>query len=392
MLLRRAVPAALAVCALALPSRPASAQSKGLTEVPGIKVGHFTLSEKPTGCTVILTEYGATGGVDVRGGAPGTRETDLLEPRNRVSVVHAVVLSGGSAFGLDAAMGTVRWLEERGHGIDVRVAKVPIVPSAILFDLPLANKPQVRPTADCGYKAAEAANDGPVAEGNVGAGAGATVGKLGFGRSMKAGIGTAAIRMPDGTVVRTIVAVNAVGDIIDPATGRVVAGVRTEDGKGLADARVLLRSGAFLQRRERPAGAAQRQGEAGGGEASGGSRRADARPPSLFDDVGEGMTNTTIGLVATNAPLTKAQAQKVAQMAHDGFARAISPVHTPNDGDTIFALGTGKLDVPTDDGRLSMIGALAAEAMADAIVRAATQATGLPELNLPAARDLPPAK
>jgi len=409
MLLRRLVPAALAVCALALLSRPASAQSKGLTDVPGIKVGHFTLSEKPTGCTVILTEYGATGGVDVRGGAPGTRETDLLEPRNRVSVVHAVVLSGGSAFGLDAAMGTVRWLEERGYGVDVRVAKVPIVPSAILFDLPLANKPQIRPTADCGYKAAEAANDGPVAEGNVGAGAGATVGKMGFGRSMKGGLGTAAIRMPDGTVVGAIVAVNAVGDIIDPATGKVVAGVRTEDGKGLADARVLLRSGAFLQRRERPAGAPQRQGDASAssehghgsdgersrvhpGEASGGSRGADARPPLLFDDVGEGMTNTTIGLVATNAPLTKAQAQKVAQMAHDGFARAISPVHTPSDGDTIFALGTGKLEIPTDDGRLSMIGALAAEAMADAIVRAAKQAVGIPELNLPAARDLAPVK
>lgn len=390
-MLRRLVPAALAICALALHSRPASAQGKGLTEVPGIKVGHFTLSEKPTGCTVILTEYGATGGVDVRGGAPGTRETDLLEPRNRVSVVHAVVLSGGSAFGLDAAMGTMRWLEERGYGVDVRVTKVPIVPSAILFDLPLANKPQVRPTADCGYKAAEAANDGPVAEGNVGAGAGATVGKLGFGRSMKGGLGTAAIRMPDGTVVGAIVAVNAVGDVIDPATGKVVAGVRTEDGKGLADARVLLRSGAFLQRRERPAGAPQRQGDAAAGEASGGPRGADAWP-SLFDQVGEGMTNTTIGLVATNAPLTKAQAQKVAQMAHDGFARAISPVHTPSDGDTIFALGTGKLEIPTDDGRLSMIGALAAEAMADAIVRAAKQAVGIPELNLPAARDLAPVK
>ncbi|MGE0453234.1 MAG: P1 family peptidase [Vicinamibacteria bacterium] len=396
MLLRRAVPVALAVCALALPSRPASAQSKGLTEVPGIKVGHFTLAEKPTGCTVILTEYGATGGVDVRGGAPGTRETDLLEPRNRVSVVHAVVLSGGSAFGLDAASGTVRWLEERGYGIDVRVTKVPIVPSAILFDLPLANKPQVRPTADCGYKAAGAANDGPVAEGNVGAGAGATVGKLGFGRSMKAGIGTAAIRMPDGTVVGAIVAVNAVGDIIDPATGKVVAGVRTEDGKGLADARVLLRSGAYLQRRERPAAAPPRQGDAAATSKDGhgpASERGRVHPgEALFDDFGDGMTNTTIGLVATNAPLTKAQAQKVAQMAHDGFARAISPVHTPSDGDTIFALGTGKLDVPTDDGRLSMIGALAAEAMADAIVRAATQAVGIPELNLPAARDLPPAK
>jgi L-aminopeptidase/D-esterase-like protein len=345
----------------------AQAASRGLTEVPGIKVGHHTIAEKPTGCTVILTEYGATGGVDVRGGAPGTRETDLLEPRNRVSVVHAVVLSGGSAFGLDAASGAVRWLEERGYGVDVRVTKVPIVPSAILFDLPMGGKPQLRPGPDCGYKASEAATDGPVAEGNVGAGAGATVGKLGTNRSMKAGLGSSAIRLPDGTVVGAIVAVNAVGDVVDPATGKVVAGVRTEDGKGLADARLLLRSGALLQR-PRPAA----------------SPAAAAR-----DEDGEAMMNTTIGLVATNAPLTKAQAQKLAQMAHDGFARAISPVHTPNDGDTIFALGTGKLEIATDDGRLSLIGALAAEAMADAIVRAAREATGLP--NLPAARDLAPA-
>jgi len=347
------------------------AQSKGLTEVPGVKVGHFTLSEKPTGCTVILTEAGAVGGVDVRGGAPGTRETDLLDPRNLVEKVHAVVLSGGSAFGLDAASGTVRWLEERGIGYDTGVAKVPIVPAAILFDLPMAGKPRIRPGPDCGYKAAQAASDGPVAEGNLGAGAGATVGKLsGPGRAMKAGIGTAAIRLPDGVVVGAIVAVNAQGDIVDPATGKVVAGIRTEDGKGLADARVLLRSGALLAR----------------------PRPSDSPVPEKDAKAeGEALMNTTIGLVATNARLTKAQAQKIAQMAHDGLARAISPVHTPFDGDTIFALGTGVLETPTDDRRLSLIGALAAEAMADAVVRAATQASGMPEHNLPASRDLAPA-
>jgi L-aminopeptidase/D-esterase-like protein len=357
----------LAASLLLLPGL-AFAQSKGLTEVPGIKVGHFTLAEKPTGCTVILTEYGATGGVDVRGGAPGTRETDLLEPRNHVDKVHAVVLSGGSAFGLDAASGAVRWLEEHGFGYDTRVAKVPIVPAAILFDLPIAGKPQIRPGPECGYKAAEAASDAPVVEGNVGAGAGATIGKMGGpGRSMKAGIGSAAIRMPDGLVVGAIVAVNAVGDIIDPATGKVVAGVRTEDGQGLADARVLLRSGALLARRQAP---------------------PSPTPEKRDDADGEALTNTTIGLVATNAKLTKAQAQKMAQMAHDGFARAISPVHTPSDGDTIFALGTGQLETPTNDARLFLIGALAAEAMADAIVRAALQAEGMPDLKLPAARDL----
>ncbi|HET7291990.1 MAG TPA: P1 family peptidase [Vicinamibacteria bacterium] len=345
----------LAVSLTLLPGL-ARAGSKGLTEVPGVKVGHFTLSEKPTGCTAVLTEYGATAGVDVRGGAPGTRETDLLEPRNSVSVVHAIVLSGGSAFGLEAATGVVRWLEERGHGYDVGVARVPIVPAAILFDLPLAGKPSVRPGADCGYRAAAAASDGPVAEGNVGAGAGATVGKLlGPGRAMKAGIGSVAIAMPDGLVVGALVAVNAVGDVIDPASGKVVAGVRTEDGKGLADARVLLRSGSTAARRP-----------------------------------GAGITNTTLGVVATNVALTKAQAQKVAQMAHDGLARALSPVHTPRDGDTVFALATARLDVATDDARLTLIGALAAEAIADAIVRAALQSSGLPELGLPAARDLAP--
>jgi L-aminopeptidase/D-esterase-like protein len=319
--------------------------------VSGVKVGHFTLSERPTGCTAILTEAGATAGVDVRGGAPGTRETDLLDPRNTVQQVHAIVLSGGRAFGLDAATGVVRYLEEKGVGYDVGIAKVPIVPAAILFDLGVGGKPSVRPTADCGYRAAQAASAGPVAEGNVGAGAGATVGKsAGPARAMKAGIGTASITTAEGLIVAALVAVNAVGDIIDPATGRVVAGVRTADGKGLADARTIVRAGEF------------------------GARRTSAPRPA---------TNTTLGGVAPNATLTKAQAQKVAQMAQDGLARAISPAHTPSDGDTIFALATG---AHPGEPNVGLIGALAAEVMADAILRAASQATGL--AGYPAARDL----
>ncbi|MFN8060878.1 MAG: P1 family peptidase [Vicinamibacterales bacterium] len=316
--------------------------NKGLTAVPGLKVGHFTLTERPTGCTVVIAEAGAVAGVDVRGAAPGTRETDLLNPVNMVQMVHAVVLSGGSAFGLDTATGVMKYLEEKGVGFDVRVAKVPIVPAAILFDLGVGDA-KVRPTADCGYRAAQSATDGPVAEGDVGAGAGASVGKLAGGaRAMKAGLGTASITLPGGLVVAAMVAVNAVGDIIDPTTARVVAGVRTDDGKALADARLLVRSGATLRR---------------GGPNAG--------------------ENTTIGIVATNAKLTKVQASKMAQMAHDGYARAISPVHTMGDGDTIFALATGTL---AGEPEMLAVGALAAEMMSEAIVRAATQSKGLPQL------------
>jgi L-aminopeptidase/D-esterase-like protein len=321
----------------------------GLTAVPGLKVGHYTAAARPTGCTVILAEAGAIAGVDVRGGAPGTRETDLLDPSNTVQRVHAVVLSGGSAFGLDAASGVVRFLEERGIGFDVGVAKVPIVPAAVLFDLAVGDQPHVRPTADSGYRAAQAATDGPVAEGNVGAGAGATVGKIaGLARGMKSGLGTTSISLPDGLIVAALVAVNAVGDVLDPATGRPIAGVRAENGRSLADARELLRTGGLKP--------LARSGE-----------------------------NTTIGVVATNATLDKAQARKVAQMAQDGFARAIVPAHTPLDGDTIFALATGDLPGEAD---VMTIGALAAEVMAQAVVRAVRTATGLP--GLPAARDLAP--
>jgi L-aminopeptidase/D-esterase-like protein len=331
------------------PTPPATDAAKGLTAVAGIKVGHHTLAERPTGCTVVLAPNGTTGGVDVRGGAPGTRETDLLDPVNTVQMVNAIVLAGGGAFGLDAAQGAVRYLDERNIGYPVGAGGVvPIVPAAILFDLGFGGNPKIRPTADCGYKAAASASEGPVAEGNVGAGAGATVGKMGQGRSMKGGLGSASIALPNGLVVAALVAVNAVGDVIDPATGQVVAGVRTEDGKALADARTLLRSGALVRR----------------------------TPPRAGE-------NTTIGVVATNARLTKVQAQKIAQMAHDGYARAISPVHTPGDGDTIFSLATGTLE---GDVNLSIVGALAAEAMADAIVRAVTQNDSLG--GIPSARAL----
>jgi L-aminopeptidase/D-esterase-like protein len=239
----------------------------------------------------------------------------------------------------------MKYLEEKGIGFPFGAAHVPTVPGASLFDLPVGD-PKIRPTADCGYRAAKAATDAAVTEGSVGAGAGATIGKLGgFNRAMKAGIGSASIRMPDGLIVAALVAVNAVGDVIDPSTGQVVAGVRTEDGKGFADARALLRSGG----------------------------------PRRTGGAGE---NTTLGVIATNATLTKTQATRVAQMAHDGFARAISPSHTPNDGDVIFALATGA----TGAGDVGRIGELGAEMMADAIVRAVREATGVP--GYPALRDL----
>jgi L-aminopeptidase/D-esterase-like protein len=321
------------------------ASQQTFTAVAGLKVGHHTLAARPTGCTVVLAEAGVVAGVDVRGAAPGTRETDLLNPLNLVDKVHAIVLSGGSAFGLDAASGVMRYLDERKVGFPTPYGAVPIVPAAILFDLGVGD-PKVRPGADCGYAAASSASAGPVEEGNVGAGAGATVGKMmGMERAMKGGIGTAAITLPDGLTVAALAAVNAYGDVIDPATGRVIAGVRTEDGGGLADARVLLRTGA-----------------------------AQKKP------IGE---NSTIGVVATNAKLTKTQATKVAQMAHDGLARSITPVHSLADGDTLFALATGTL---AGDADVSRVGALAAEVVADAVLRAVRAAKGLP--GLPAVRDL----
>ena len=321
-----------------------------VTDVPGIKVGHATLSARPTGCTVVLAEEGAVGGVDVRGSAPGTIETDLLSPTNLVDQVHAVFLSGGSAFGLDVATGVRQYLFERKIGFDARVAKVPIVPGAIVFDLGVGDRPDVWPTAQCGYRAATAAagaTSRAMVEGNFGAGAGATVGKFGGGVPMKGGIGAVSISVPapagGSLVVFAIVAVNAYGDIIDPASGAIVAGSRSADGKTFIDARKALRTG-----QPPPAKVAQ---------------------------------NTTIGVVATNARLTKTQATKVAQMAHDGIARAVYPAHTMADGDTMFALATGRTD-----GDLTRIGGLAADAVAEAIVRAVRAAESI--RGIPAARDI----
>jgi L-aminopeptidase/D-esterase-like protein len=325
----------------------AQGRPAGLTAVEGIRVGHHTLTERPTGCTVVLVEKGATAGVAVRGSAPGTRETDLLDPSNLVEQVHAIVFSGGSAFGLDAASGVMRYLEERKVGFPFGGAYVPIVPAAVLFDLPVGGKPLIRPDASCGYAAAQAATNGAVAEGSVGAGAGATVGKFGgSGTAMKGGIGTASITLKSGLTVAALVAVNAAGDIVDPSTGQIVAGKLAADGRTFLDARKLLRADATV---------VERPGE-----------------------------NTTLGLIATNAKITKSQARKIAEMAHDGFARAIVPAHTMNDGDTIFAIGTGAF---AGDANVTTLGGLGADMMADAILRAVRQATGLP--NYPAIRDLP---
>ena len=336
----------------------AAPDDPGLTAVEGLRVGQITYEERPTGCTVVLAMDGAVGGVDVRGGAPATRETDLLRPHNMVQELHAVVLTGGSAYGLDASGGVMRYLEEQEVGFPVRAGVVPIVVAASLMDLGMGGSSKPRPDADCGYRAAEAASTGPVSQGNVGAGAGATVGKMGGrGTSMKGGLGSASIRIDDGPsaglVVAALVAVNAVGDVIDPATGQVVAGVRGPNDE-LLDARKLLRSGGGRDRRARSG------------------------------DRSDGRDNTTIAVVATNASLNQAQATRMAQMAHDGLARSIVPSHTPGDGDTVFSVSTGVLEGPAD---VSRIGALAAEALADAVLNAVRKAESLP--GYLAVRDLP---
>jgi L-aminopeptidase/D-esterase-like protein len=321
---------------------------RGITAVEGLELGHHTLSARPTGCTVILARAGAVGGVDIRGSAPGTRETALLDPVNPLAEVHAVVLSGGSAFGLDASTGVMRYLEERDIGYRIGRGVVPIVVGAILYDLGLEGTERVRPGPECGYAAASAASTEAPDEGSVGAGAGATVGKFGgTGRPMRGGFGTASVTLESGLTVAAAVAVNAVGDIVDPATGQIVAGARTEDGRGFADARRLLRSG----------------------------RGTEAGAPGM---------NTTIGVVATNATLTKAEATKVAQMAQDGLARTIYPAHTTRDGDTVFSLATGAWEGTAD---VTVIGGLAADVMAEAILRAVRLAEGLP--GIPSVNDLP---
>jgi L-aminopeptidase/D-esterase-like protein len=330
--------------------RPSTILGHGLTAVAGLAVGHHTLAERPTGCTVVLAEGGAVGGVDVRGSAPGTRETDLLAPINTVDTVHAIVLAGGSAFGLEAASGVMKYLEARGIGFATRAGRVPIVPSAILFDLDVGADPRVRPTADCGFQAATVATVGPIEEGSVGAGAGATIGKLaGPERAMKGGVGSAALALPNGAIVAALAVVNSVGDVIEPATGDIVAGMRTPDGRALADSRAFVRAGS-------------------------------PRTPM----VGE---STTLVVIATNMRLTKVQATKLAQMGHDGVARAIAPAHTPDDGDTVFALATGIRSQPVD---LLSLGTLAADVVAEAIVRAARAATGV--AGYPSARDLATAR
>lgn len=317
-----------------------------ITDVAGIEVGHFTDSRRPTGCTVVLARGSAVAAVDVRGAAPGTRETDLLAPHNVVERVHGILLAGGSAWGLDAAGGVMRWLDEQGIGLMVGPGRVPLVPGAVLFDLPLGD-PRIRPDAAAGYAACQAASRDAPAQGNVGAGAGAVIGKIfGFQRAMKGGIGTASVTV-DGVTVGAIVACNALGDVIDPDTAQVIAGARTADGKSLLDTRRALLRGELAQ-------------------------------PILPG------TNTTIGVVATDAVLTKVQAGRLATQGHDGLARAINPCHTLSDGDTLFALATG------ESGRglgLMTLGAMASEACAQAVVRAirAARTVHVGNLVLPAA-------
>jgi L-aminopeptidase/D-esterase-like protein len=311
-----------------------------ICDVPGVLVGHAQDQAGGTGCTVIIVPDGAVCGVAVAGGAPGTRETDCLNPLNLIQTVNAVYLGGGSAYGLAGADGVMRWCEENGKGLDVGVGVVPIVPGAVLFDLPVGN-PSSRPDAEMGYQACVNATSDNTSMGNVGAGTGASIGKArGLPGMMKGGLGTFSVRIGE-LVVGAIVAVNCFGDVVDRENGRIIAGTRSEnDPNGRGGFRGTLN---FLKE-------------------SGGSNPL--------------KSNTTIGVVATNAALTKTQAAKVAAMAHDGFARAINPIHTMYDGDSIFCLSTGKMD-----GDVTLIGSLAAEVMSGAIVegiKAAKSAYGLP--------------
>ena len=308
-----------------------------ITQVPGLLAGHWTSPQRPTGCSVVIAPQGAVAAVDVRGAAPGTRETDLLAPGHLVDKVHAVMLGGGSAWGLDAASGVVRWLEQQGIGMDVGFGNpLPLVPAAVLFDLPVGDA-RIRPDADGGFAACAAAGNSLLACGNVGAGAGATVGKLfGMPYAMKGGIGTASVTL-EGVTVGALIAVNALGDVVDPAAGTPIAGARTEDGQQL-----------------RGSVAAALAGD---------------KPLALLAGA-----NTTIGVVATDAPLTKAQCQRLAGAGHDGLARAINPVHTMSDGDTLFTLATG---VREQHPGMLVLATMAAEAVARATVRAVLTARAL---------------
>lgn len=323
--------------------------NNAITDVPGIQVGHAQDLDALTGCTAIICPEGTIGGVDQRGGAPGTREVDALHPMHLVKQVHAVVLSGGSAFGLDSASGVVRYLEEQGHGFDVRVARVPIVPAAILFDLGIGS-PDVRPGPEMGYQACQNASNLPPAEGNVGAGTGATVGKiLGMTQAMKSGIGSASMEIGAGVVVGAIVAVNAFGDVIDPQNGQIIAGARAANVGPLH----IGEAGYFANTMTVMKSLVGR---------------------TILGFASRG--NTVIGVVATNAKLDKEEINKVAQMAQDGLARTIRPAHTMLDGDTIFALATGKKRAD-----VNIVGAYCAEVFAQAVLRAvyaAEPVAGLP--------------
>ena len=322
--------------------------------VRGISVGHFSDSRRPTGCTAVLCPQGAVGGVDVRGAAPGTRETDLLHPSNLVQEVHGVMLAGGSAWGLDAATGAVRWLEEQGAGLNIGVGRIPLVPAAVLFDVMMGDM-RIRPDATAGYAASRNAGldsgTGRPAEGSVGAGAGAVVGKVfGHERAMKGGIGTASFTV-DGVTVGAIIACNALGDVFNPFNGELLAGARTADGLQLRGTRDALLEG------EEPR-------------------------PILAG------SNTTIGVVATDATITKAQAHRLAVVAHDGLARAINPVHTMSDGDSLFALGTARSGKSLG---MMTLSTLAADAVAIATARAVLLAQSIQiegQIALPSYQDL----
>lgn len=318
-----------------------------LTDIKGLQVGHYTDDTAATGCTVILCPpNGAVAGYDIRGSAPGTRETDLLRPGNLVQHANAIVLSGGSAFGLDAATGVVRYLEERDIGFHARVAKVPIVPAAILFDLGLGQS-DIRPNAESGYEACLNATSDQVKQGSVGAGTGATVAKiLGPNHAIKGGLGSASIQMDNGYIVAALFAVNAVGDVINPETGETIAGPRNIESQGFHNSIEILQK-----------------------------RTIDLQPTSP--------TNTTIGVVATDAPLNKEQVTKLAQMANSGMARALRPAHTMADGDLVFALSTS--EEPSGDVDLTALGALAGHVTEKAIVNAAHKAHGLS--GVPSARE-----
>lgn len=315
-----------------------------IAQVSGISVGHWTNAEAAKGCTVVLCPEGAVASVDQRGGAPATRETDLLRMGNLVDRVHAIVLSGGSAYGLDVATGVMRWLEEHGHGYPVTTGVVPIVPAACIYDLGIGDG-NARPGADAGYAACDSATTGAIAEGSVGAGAGATIGKaLGMERAIKGGVGTAAEVTASGIMIGALVVVNCWGEVVDPQTGRLVAGPRGErQGTYVSSIDVL---------REKP-------------------------PLSPF-----AAQNSTIGVVATDAVLTKEGAYRLAVIAQTGLARTIRPVHTPVDGDVIFALATGQNDTVTD---VLQLGALAALAVERACIHAVQTAGGV--AGVPSAAD-----